>query len=247
MNRKSLLSIFLCLISGIALLTGCGGGGGGGNKIPENSLSSDYFGIQVNYTLNYTGIVTDVKSGLNNQPYTMTKKVISEETGVYKTQTTINILPGETWGYFIEKSEDGNYKDKGWWDGSEEHMYNEPHIIMHNPVYEEFESDNYGKVIGQESITVPAGTFNAWVFEDTSGDKTNGSTDTYYFVEYIGIVKYIGEEFEEGQTIRSDINSLTSYYISPSTKILVSSGVDFNTNSSTSLKLRKIFKNINKN
>lgn len=241
MKPNSKLFLNLSLLALISVVAGCGGGGG--NKTPENGFSSDYYGLQVNYTLNYTGTVTDVESGLNKQPYTMTQKVISEETGIYKTQFTVNILPGKSWGDFIEKCEDGNYKDRGWWDGTEEHMYSEPYdIIIHNPVSEEFESDYYGKVFGQESVTVPAGTFNAWVFKDINGNEVNGQTDTYYFVEYIGIVKYIGEEFEKGKSIYSEIKSLTSYYISPSTKSSVSPGVGFTTSSGTSLKLRKIFR-----
>lgn len=242
MKRNSKLFLNLSLLALILVVTGCGGGSGG-KKTPANSLSSDYFGLQVNYTRNYKGTITNVEESINNASLTWIETVLKEvEPGLFKTQVTASI-PGfsESFGDFIEKNEDGNYYDRGWWEEGEEKRYDYRDVIIKNPVELGFESSFYGKIVRKEDVTVPAGTFNAWVFEDTWGDETEGYTDTYYFVPYIGMVKYTSEETEGGKIIYFVTRSLTSYYGSSSAS-LASPSLDFSTSSANSLKLHRIFR-----
>lgn len=247
MNRKSLLIISLVLILGISLLTGCGGGGG--KKTPENSLSSDYFGLEVNYTRKYNGTLTNVEAGFNNTPFTWTENVLSEvEPGLYKTQTTATISGlSEIFGEFIEKNEDGKYYDRGWWEVGEEEMYLPDYdVIISNPVDIGFNCFWYGEIVRKESVTVPAGTFDAWVFVDTYGNEIDGVTDTYYyFVPHIGIVKETSIKTEGGEITFSLTRSLTSYYLSSSasSSSLVNPSVNISATSNSSLKLKEILKN----
>jgi len=238
---------------GISLLAGCGGGGGGGNKDPlnptgptdptdptgpgggggnpppANCLSSDYFGLEVNYTLNYDCFLNYPEKGYHNVSYTMAHTVLSEDSGVFKTQKKDSIYPGYPYGDYIGKSADGNYYDIGAWEtGEEDFFYYEPYeIIYKNPMSSDFSSGRYGSVDGQENVTVPAGTFNAWKFFNSHDGVDEGVPWTgvfeYYFVENIGLVKYVYTETKNGETVFYETWSLTSYYLSTSASSAVHS------------------------
>ncbi len=242
MNRKSLLSIFLCLILGIALLSGCGGGGG--KKTPENCLSSDYFGLEVNYTLTYNCFLDNPEYGYNDFSYTTTHTVLSEDSDVYKTQKTFSAEPGYGYGDYIEKNADGYYYDRGEWEtGEDDYFCTEPYpIIFKNPLSSDFSCWRYGTVVGQENVTVPAGTFYAWKFVDPHEGVNWTDVSEYYFVENIGLVKYESTETENGDIVFYQTWSLTSYYLSSSTNS-ANLSINSSTNSGTFKKLQKIMRN----
>ena len=94
MNRKSLLSIFLCLISGIALLTGCGGGGGGGKDpvLIEKGPSSDYLGLEDGAVLVFHSKTFDIYNNPNDTEETITMKVKNYQANIFKTKQALNQL-----------------------------------------------------------------------------------------------------------------------------------------------------------
>lgn len=244
MNHKFLLISILTLSLGVSLLAGCGGGNGGSEKTPPNSLSSDYFGLQVNYVLTYNCLVYEKDDEPRNISCTSIYKILSEEAGVFKTQNTYSIDPGYAHGEFIEKSTDGCYYFRGEWETDESGwMYPEPPypIIIRNPVDVGFTSGipEYGTIVKKETITVPAGTFEAFVFEANLGYGSNTDIYTYHFVPYIGMVHFTNVETEAGETVLSIEKSLTSYYLSDPVDDYVANyvkpGVGVTPNSTTSL------------
>jgi len=69
------------------------------------------------------------------------------------------------------------------------------------------------KVLGQESISVPAGSFsNVYCLSKVRGHMTNSWTnDTIYFKEHIGLIKLNQNEFNLGPVIGNGIWELIYY------------------------------------
>lgn len=197
MNRKSVLFISIILISGTVLLTGCGGGGGGSVPI-EKGPSTDYLGLQVGAKLIYK--VIDDSGNISTNTYEVVEVDTSE---VYKTKSTSTDDPGDSWGSFIRKGADGVYYQTAEWDW-DQHFNKEKRkpyelekTVIVNPVYLGFESDKWGKAIRQEVVTIPIGTFKAWLFHKMEIDEngTSITLDFYsWFVPNLGTIKLFFRE-----------------------------------------------------
>lgn len=211
MNRKSLLFCILVLILGISLLAGCGGGsnGSGGDVTPiERGPSSDYYGLEVGAKL-----VWKIDEAPSNLTWLATYEVIDEDPpGEFKTKWSYSD-EDKIKGEFIKKFPDGFYiKIADWYideDTNNEEREPDYEVLAKNPIQVGFKSDEWGEALRQENVTIPIGTFKAWVFRGNDYDYDNEgeedeikylNTSYYWFVPHLGIVKSTSNTTIEGDT-----------------------------------------------
>ncbi len=192
MPKRTLLMLLLS-VSLAAVLAGCGGGGG--KSTPPRTVSTDYYGMEVGAKYSYHLTYTDkINNALSNES-DLAAVVYSVDTSttpgtaIYKVgDQTIGSSNIE--GEYVAKVA-ANYYGYGTWsnDGSS-NLKSSGALLMSNPITAELNAN----ILRQESVTVPAGTFQAYVLKDvtTSEDSTVVQTTEYWFVPYIyGFVKKI--------------------------------------------------------
>ena len=230
---------------------GCGGGGGGGDVTPiERGPSSDYFGLEVGSTLTYNISGYEAEETPSEYTDTLIHRILSDSHSIFKTEDTY-LSDGYKSGEYIEKDADGNkYLYKGYWDNEGEHPSDPPYeTIVSYPISTGSTSDSWGEAIRQETVTVPAGTFNAWVFHsyDSWSDPYSGEhiyeAHTYY-VPYLGLIKRQYSHTKNGVEIFSSYVLLNSYSFGVSGSSLNSYNVNSRTTrpSTSSKKLKQLFK-----
>lgn len=200
-NRISRLIWFAFLSM---VMSGCGGSGNSGTNSPQREAvqySSDYFGLELGFQLTYRNVTT--AKGETTTRIALVK--VTEETSVgsaiFKKGTAYGEETIDKCGQYILKQGD-SYYFKGDWEDGTQHMEDTPKLIISNPITQSFESDEWGKVIGQEPVTVPAGTFTAWVFEkEVNGSYTYSRQHKYWFVPNLGLVKSYVVEKENEKTV----------------------------------------------
>jgi len=242
----------------ILIITGCGGGGGGENDITtiEKGPYSDYYGLQIGATLTYDYSEYDSENTPTDSSGTLTYKILGEySTGIYQTGYKYSGESDFTSGGYIEKNTDGNYYERGDWENSSDYWEESPYdVIISNPVSIGSTGEWWGEAIRQETVTVPAGTFKAWVFHyyesgtytDDTGSEIEYVDDEYtYFVPYLFIIKRSGLSTTNGVTTESFTFALTSYSAdTSSTSIVISSNIKSQaiTSSNSSKILKRLFK-----
>lgn len=213
MNRKSVLFIFLILILGVILLTGCGGGGGSKDPVLiEKGPSSDYLGLEDGAVLVFHSTTFNNYSTPQNTQETITMKVKIYQGNIFKTsfESTIDT---DVDGGFIEK--DGNdYYDSGEWEVDSDIPDDRGVLIITNPISEIIPPSSvaWGACQGKVSVTVPIGTFQAWKFyKKVNINETDFTEVSLWFVPYLGYVK-VNETDWEGETkVWNSESELTSY------------------------------------
>ncbi len=194
MPKRTLWMVLLSVLLA-TVLAGCGGGGG--KSTPPRTVSVDYYGMEVGAKYSYHSTYTDqINNALSNQS-DLAAVVYSVDTNttpgtaIYKVgDQTVGSANIE--GAYIAKETTGNvsqYRTWGTWanNGTPDNL-SEPSWLMTNPI------TNVLPAIQSVKVTVPAGTFDAYVLEDeiTSTDGTSVQTTQYWFVPYIyGFVKKI--------------------------------------------------------
>lgn len=180
--------LFLLSVSLIVALAGCGGGGG--STITPRTLSTDYYGMEVgakySYHYSFTNSIDNTQSNENNfDTVVYSVDTSTPGTSTFKVGQLFN-GSSSVIGEYVSKVSD-NYYSKGTWtnNGTPDVISGSPELMMSNPIEREFS----GAVVGQETVIVPAGTFQAYVLEIVSGTGTVETTK-YWFVPYIyGYVK----------------------------------------------------------
>ncbi|HBE77533.1 MAG TPA: hypothetical protein DDW65_07080 [Firmicutes bacterium] len=188
-------------------VAGCGGGSGSSSSGgPGTSggvvYSSDYFGLEVGFQL--TGSYSQNDNGTNSTGSEVINvmSVTSSSSGAYIFKVADN-NDKETLGssgYYAEKS-GSKYYDYGEWEGTTDDLEDTPVLMVTNPVTASFTSPEWGTNKGQVSVTVSAGTFTAWLFENNYTDDDIICCDKRWFVPYLGLVKVIYTETKDGATI----------------------------------------------
>ncbi|HBE77601.1 MAG TPA: hypothetical protein DDW65_07420 [Firmicutes bacterium] len=226
------LAILLATILALTI-AGCGGGKGS-----TGSLSSDYYGLETGFELITTAEEKD-SIAVTTISGTITTLVTGETasgSGIYKVargiDSTSETIKLGTEGDYIQKS-GTDYNNYGYWEEGEDTKVNSG-LILKNPVTSTSTSEYWEmNVTGQETVTVPAGTFTAWVFE-SSEDHTDYEDKGYgpgtdvekkWFVAQLGVVKESGTYTRTGDSKTvTFLSQLTSY----------KKGVTLNANSLTS-------------
>jgi hypothetical protein len=215
--RRSEIFYILALLFISTLLVGCGG-----SKSSGRIESTDYFGLEIGAQLTYHIEAYDSEETPPNLTAQITQTVLRElpdNRGVFQTRFSSPTYPDiEPWGDFIEKRSSGYYY-RGDWEIEDGNYDPSPYpgppypTIIVEPVPQNFESDWWGPLVRQESVNVPAGTFNnAWHFVDEYEDpySTWSFTEEFWFVPYVGIVQSTLVEEENGATIYSETVKLAS-------------------------------------
>lgn len=137
-------------------------------------------------------------------------KVKNYQLGIFKISHETSV-DTDVDGQFIEK-DNNNYYDRGEWEEDSDVPSARGGLMLTNPIPDIFTSATWGEYQGKATITVPAGTFEAWKFfrnDDNEGDKT---TELFlWFVPYIGYVKVSETDKEEEKIIWNAESELTSY------------------------------------
>jgi hypothetical protein len=191
------------------IVAGCDGGKKK-DKQTQTRLSFDYFGLEVGHSWTFKVESYDPEDEPANGEHTITTRVLSQDqSGIFAAGTG-----GE--GDYIDyyKLIGNTYYEVGLQEDGEDTWY-EPddyELLLKNPVELNDESDQLGKVMRQEKVTVPAGSFVAWVFYQKSTDDDITEEYTAWFVPYIGPVKTDSTETDSsGNIILSYNMELTSH------------------------------------
>jgi len=205
--------LFTLIVLSLTLTTiGCGGSSS--NNSPADNptpISSDYIGLEPGFQLTYheTGIIN--KKNINITFTSTTITTTNYVPGVFKQISSMDPSKGE-----LILKEGNNYYDYGHcFPDSVDEIHDPPYeLLISNPINPSFERYSWGLVKGQENVTVPAGTFNAWIFEEFENENANGITDKEFskiwFVPYLGVVKVEHSYKRNGETIDQSISELIS-------------------------------------
>lgn len=167
-----------------------------------NPYSSDYCGWEPGFQVTYQ--VSEMDKKIDNgatKEYNCTQNTIDCGSGILKLVSSV-----QDSGSLILK-ENNNYYDYGTWyfdkpDSIEPTPY---HLLVSTPFTNSLENSVWGKVKGQKLVTLPCGTFTAWIFEDIDEYESTAysSKSEYYFwiVPYLGIVKYDQTDWENDKIV----------------------------------------------
>ena len=138
-------------------------------------------------------------------------RVNSYQPGIFKISFESTDDP-DVDGQFIEK-DGNNYYDRGEWEVDSDTPSNtRGAIIITNPISESFTSETWGACQGKVSVTVPAGTFEAWKFyKKVNRNETDFTEVSLWFVPYIGYVKVSETDWEGETKTWNGESELTSY------------------------------------
>lgn len=225
---KRTLGMLLLSVSLAVALAGCGGGGGG-KSTPARILSNDYYGMEVGAKYSYHTTYTDKFNNTLSHEFNLDAVVYSVDnstpgTSIYKvgakTEGSTNIE-----GEYVAKITLNNavtYRSYGTWanDGSDNYNSINTDFLMSNPITAELS----GSIVRQESVTVPAGTFNTYVLRNTvtSKDGIEVQTTDYWFVPGIyDFVKKVEDYTKNGVAQSSTLTVLTKTQFGVDTTIPV--------------------------
>jgi hypothetical protein len=175
--------------------------------------SSDYFGMETGFQLNCSYSQNDNGRISTGSEVTNVMSVTSPSSGVYIYKVADNDdkeTLGSSGGY-VEKN-GSNYYDYGEWEGTTDDLETTPLLWVTNPVTASFNSPGWGTNKGQVAVTVGAGTFTAWFFENNyTEDDGTICCDKRWFVPYLGLVKVIYTETKDGAIIWEWAGTLNSF------------------------------------
>jgi hypothetical protein len=205
---KKVLVMFLGVFLVLAI-AGCGGSSGSnGGEDSEIKISSDYFGIEKGLKLTYDKTTT--KNGSTNTvAYIQYTIGVAPSYGpnVYKVVEGTSTTRGE----YIKIDGNEYYGYGSWETGEIDKIEESPILVVTNPITTSFTSPGFGVCKGQEKVTVPAGTFTAWVFEDDYTEEGYTCCDKRWIVPYLGKVQDIYTEAQNGTLTTEEIYKLKSY------------------------------------
>lgn len=214
-------------------------------------MSHDFFGLEVGATLIYQASVYDSEETPSNYSDILTRKVLSQYSpGIFKTGEKVSSDSTFIYGDYIEVNADGNYYERGDWEpGYDPYWYDPPYdIIVSNPLSIGSKSDWWGEVIRQETVSVSAVTYNAWVFRYydswTNESGVRVDEDYTYYVPNLGVVKREALSTLNGKNIFSLTLSLSSYSFGASKSSLDKNNVNSRVSpfSTSSKILKRLFK-----
>jgi len=193
----------LVLVPVVLFLVGCGGG------------EKDYWPVTVGNIWNYQQ-VTNVTSPDTNITFTDTMKVeVTKETTLDNNTAVFEVIQSS-----------GTYADTSYWQKTDKYLFwyddkadTEPDTTLVFPI-EEGNSWNVHKdssytetmhVIGKESVTVPAGTYDdCWKGMEIFTDGTIAETSYVWLAPDIGWVKMTSTEADSNWTVTTKIELLNA-------------------------------------
>ncbi len=227
MMQKKTLGLLLLSVSLAVALAGCGGGGKS-NPTPARTVSTDYYGMEVGAKYSYHTTYTDkINTSLSNE-FDLSTVVYSVDnstpgTSVFKVGAKHDGSTSVEGEYVAKITSNNvvNYRSYGAWANNGSDNYDSSHssLLMSDPVTREFS-------VLQESITVPAGAFNAYRFTETAQgkDATDVQTTTTWFVPYIfDCVKKTEDYTKNGVLQSTTVTVLTKTQFGVNTTIPVAS------------------------
>ncbi len=238
-KRKRVFCIIPALLW-VIFLVGCRAGGPSFLPPDKPSISQDYMGLEVGaewiYTMSLTSEYND-EDPVTQQGIISHKVLSMQEQGNKKLFKILESFDVEDWA--VDDEYDSGmfwgyigdiYYNFGYWTndpddyGYPEMIYEDPRLLLSNPIslqstgFYNYYGPSHFYVDSQQSITVEAGTFDAWRFFYTEYYNDMGVVMRYsesiWFVPHVGIVKnaiyFNYESGTESETVRGSMD-LTSY------------------------------------
>jgi hypothetical protein len=204
---KKVLVMFLGVFL-VLTIAGCGGSSGSSGNDSEIKISSDYLGFETGFKLTYDE--TTIENGSTDTAtyiqYTI-GVASSYGTNIYKVVYGTSTTRGE----YIKIDGNKYYGYGSWETGESDEIESSPILVVTNPITTPFTTPGWGVCKGQEKVTVPVGTFTAWLFENDYTDEGATCCDKRWIVPYLGMVQGIYTATQNGALTWEQTDQLKSY------------------------------------